>query len=418
MERESKTVEYKASISKSFLKTVSAYANYGTGKIIFGISDDLKVVEIDDTIQTCLNIENMINDNLKPIPDYSLEINNDNTITLIVKEGLDKPYLYNNKAYRRNDSSTIEIDRISFTRLILEGSNQSYEEMNSKDQNLTFEYLRKVLMDKLGIKQFNSDTLKTLQLMNLDNTYNIAAALFADKNTFKGIDIVRFGDSINEITNRVTLENISILEQFHKTIEIFNLYYEIEVIEGFERKKVELIPYEAFREVLANALVHRLWDVNANIKISMYKDKIEVSSPGGLPRDLGYEDYLNGGLSILRNPIIGNIFFRLNYIEKFGTGIRKINNIYQNSVFKPIYRLTENVISVTLPLINVEIDLNRNETILFQFISKGKVLSRSQLEQITELSKTQVIRSINSLIDKGLVETVGTGKSLKYQKKQ
>lgn len=415
MERESKVLEYKESVSKSFLKTVSAFANYGSGRIVFGVSDAYEVNGVDNPIQTCLNIENMINDNIKPCPRFSLEINIDNTITLSVSEGLDKPYLYNNKAYRRSDSATIEVDRVAFTRLILEGSNQSYEELPSKNQDLSFDYLKNILIEKLGIKEFNQDTLRTLQLMNFDGEYNNAAALFADKNTFRGIDIVRFGNSINEIENRVTLENISILEQFQKTMEVFKLYYEVDIIKGFEREKVELIPSEAFREVIANALVHRLWDVNANIKVSMYKDRIEVSSPGGLPSDLSEENYLNGGLSILRNPIIGNIFFRLNYIERFGTGIQKVKVAYQNFLFKPTFILTDNVISITLPTTNTDQKLNKNETIIFNHLSGGKVLSRAQIEQLTGLSKTQVIRALNSLMEKKLVVSEGTVRNLKYK---
>lgn len=417
MERESKVLEYKESVSKSFLKTVSAFANYGTGKIIFGISDSLEVISVSDPIQTCLDVENMINDNIKPIPDFSIEINSDDTITLLVKEGLDKPYLYNNKAYRRGDSATVEVDRVAFTRLILEGSNRSFEEMIAKEQNLTFEYLKRVLVEKLGIKEFNSDTLKTLQLMNHDGTYNIAGELLADQNAFKGIDIVRFGDSINEIENRVTLENMSILEQFHKTMDVFSLYYEVEVIDGFERKKVELIPRKAFREVIANALVHRLWDIEASIRIGMYKDKITVYSPEGLPNDVSEEDYLNGGLSILRNPIIGNVFFRLNYIEKFGTGIKRINAAYQDSSLKPVFDLSTNVISTTLPVINSTKKLNVNESIVFNCLSGGKILSRLQLEQLSDLSKTQVIRALNSLIEKELVVSTGTARNQKYRLK-
>ena len=330
---------------------------------------------------------------------------------------MDKPYLYNNKAYRRSDSATVEVDRTALKRLILEGTNQSYEELISKNQNLTFEYLEKVLVDKLGIQEFNTDTLKTLQLMNFDNTINNAGALFADKNSFKGIDIVRFGDSINEITNRITLENMSILNQFNKTMEVFELYYEVEVIDGFERKKVELIPNNAFREAIANALVHRLWDVDANIKVSMYKDKIEISSPGGLPNDLDEEDYLNGGISVLRNPIIGNIFFRLIYIENFGTGIKRINDAYRNSFLKPTYRLTDHVISITLPSVNGALKLNENETTLLKHLSGGKLLSRVQLEELSGLSKTQTIRALNSLIEKEYVVSSGTGRNSKYSLK-
>lgn len=101
-------------------------------------------------------------------------------------------------------------------------------------------------MDTLNINEFSTDTLKTLQLMNSEGKINNAGALFADQNHYKGIDIVCFGDSIDEITNRITLEKISVLEQFHKALEVFRLYYEIEKIDSAERKKIELIPQKAF----------------------------------------------------------------------------------------------------------------------------------------------------------------------------
>lgn len=250
--------------------------------------------------------------------------------------------------------------------------------------------------------------------MNINGLYNNAGALFADNNSFKGIDIVRFGKSLNEITNRVTLENVSILTQFQKVIEIYDLYYVVEVIEGFERKRKELIPRNAFREAVANALVHRLWDVNANIKISMFDDKIEISSPGGLVNDLSKEDYMRGGLSILRNPIIGNIFYRLNYIEKFGTGIRKINASYENSLFKPSYVITDTTISIILPLISNDLHLNLNEQKVINSFKGVNVLARKQIEELTGLSKSQVIRVLNSLREKQLVSTSGAGPGLKY----
>ena len=92
-----------------------------------------------------------------------------------------------------------------------------------------------------------------------------------------GIDIIRFGDSIDEIMERKTFENISILSQMEQSIQMFHQYYRYEKIEGMERKSVDKIPEKAFREAVANALVHRMWDIPASIKISMYPDKIEIS---------------------------------------------------------------------------------------------------------------------------------------------
>ncbi len=414
MDRESKTLEYKESISKSFLKSVSAFANYGDGKIIFGITDDLKIAGMSDPVQDCLRIENMVNDNLDPLPEFFLETNADKTITLMVKEGLHKPYLYHNKAYKRSDSSTIEVDRLELTRLILEGSNQSYEEQICVDQTLTFESLKKILMDTLNINEFSTDTLKTLQLMNSEGKINNAGALFADQNHYKGIDIVCFGDSIDEITNRITLEKISVLEQFHKALEVFRLYYEIERIDSTERKKIELIPQKAFREAIANALVHRLWDTKSHIKVSMFHDKIDISSPGTLPAGLSESEYLKGKVSLLRNPIIANVFFRLKYIEQFGTGIQRINETYKDSILKPVYEVYENSISVILPCINADLKLNRSEAMMLELFRNGKILSRSQVEELTGLSKSQVNKILNTFIEKNILQRIGTAKNLKY----
>lgn len=285
--RESKYLEYKENLtSNTFLKTVSAYANYGEGKIVFGIDDSGIVIGISDPVNECLNLENKINDSIKPVPEYNLEIQDDSTIILTVFEGMYKPYLYKGKAYKRNDSSTIEVERLEYNRLVLEGSNPSFEELTSSDQQLTFSKLSTELIRVMGIEQLTKDILKTLELYSDQNEFNNAAALLADNNHFKGIDIIRFGDSIDEIMERKTFENVSILSQMEQSIQMFHQYYRYEKIEGMERKSVDKIPEKAFREAVANALVHCMWDIPVSIKISMYPDKIEISSPGGLPAGL------------------------------------------------------------------------------------------------------------------------------------
>ena len=80
--REDKYLEFKENIqSNTFLKTISAFANYGTGEIVFGIDDDGIIKGVDNPEDACLRLENKINDNLKPIPRYELDIGNDSTIT-------------------------------------------------------------------------------------------------------------------------------------------------------------------------------------------------------------------------------------------------------------------------------------------------------------------------------------------------
>ena len=92
--------------------------------------------------------------------------------------------------------------------------------------------------------------------------------------------MVKFGESISIIQKRVTFENISILDVYEKAIAVFRDYYEYEVIQEADRKKVEKIPEAAFREAIANSLIHRVWDVESQIRVLMFDDRIEVVSPG------------------------------------------------------------------------------------------------------------------------------------------
>ena len=400
------------------MKTVSAYANYGTGEIVFGITDDGRKTGVLNPVDACLNLENKINDSLKPVPDYKIEIREESLIVLTVYEGIYKPYLYKGKAYKRNDSSTIEVERLEYNRLILEGCNQSFEETVSIDQNLTFQQLEKKFIDTMGITKLNIDILKTLELYSDKNGFNNAAALLADKNSFKGIDIIRFGDSIDEIMDREFFDGISVISQLEKSTQMFWKYYQYEKIEGSERKIIDKVPEKAFREAIANALVHRMWDINAAIKVSMYSDRIEISSPGGLPAAISEEEYLNGQISILRNPIIGNVFFRLKYIEKFGTGILRINRAYANALIKPSYQIFSNSIKVILPVISTDYNLNETEKMLLTFLKNRNNLTRKEIEKLSGMEKTKIIRGLNNLIQKNIVQREGNGRGTRYKIKK
>ena len=160
--RETRTMEFKETITNTFLKTVSAFSNYDGGVILFGVDDEGNSKGLSDVKQSCLDIENKINDSISPQPDYKLETqNNDKIIKLTVQSGAQKPYLYRSKAYKRNDTATIEVDTQEFSRLVLEGKNIRFEELPCKDQNLTFQILQRKLKEHIQIETFSQDTLKT-----------------------------------------------------------------------------------------------------------------------------------------------------------------------------------------------------------------------------------------------------------------
>lgn len=417
MERESSILECKEDITNTFLKTVSAFANYQDGKIIFGVRDDGTVKGIPQAVQKCLDIENKINDSISPQPDYTLKINEKNqTIILTVRKGDNPPYLYKNKAYRRSDSASLEVDRLALNRLILEGSHRYFEDLPAEDSSLTFSVLSREMEKQLGVSQVDTDVLKTLGFYTAEGKFSHVAELFSDQNTFPGVDMMVFGRSINEIRERIKIHGCSVLSLFHQAVERIAREYQVEKIDGVERRMVEKIPGQAIREAMANALVHRTWDIPTAIRVAMYPDKVEITSPGGLPAGISQEEYLHHQISILRNPKLANVFYRLGYIEAFGTGIQRILYAYRQSRVKPDFQVTDHIIQVTLPLVDAMPPLDQEEQRICAVFPENGLLSRQEIEQATGFEKTKVIRLLNRLVGKKAVLKVGKGRGTRYQR--
>ena len=413
--RETRILEFKETITNAFLKTVSAFSNYDGGTILFGVDDDGNVKGLPDVKQACLDIENKINDSISPQPNYTLEIqNNDQTIKLTVTSGLQKPYLYKSKAYKRNDTATIEVDTLEFSRLVLDGKNIRFEELPCKDQELSFEILQRKLKERIQIETFNQDTLKTLNLYDNVNGFNNAAGLLADKNHFPGIDIVKFGENISIIQKRITFDNTSVLDEYEKALAVFRDYYQYEIIEGADRKKIEKIPEEAFREAIANALIHRAWDVDSHIRVSMFDDRIEVVSPGGLPSGITVEEYLSGKLSILRNRNLANVFYRLGFVEIFGTGITRIKQLYTEGLMKPDFEVSDNAIKIVLPLFEKNASLTEDEKVIYKLLSKTMLKSISEIAPYMPFGKSKTTKLLKDMGKKGVITIEGKGRGTKY----
>jgi len=196
---ENRYIEYKERYTKGILKTISAFSNYHDGTIIIGVSDNGQIIGVDDPIQTRLNIENTINDSVKPRPDFEVyEKTIDNKAILVFKifKGQFTPYVIDGKAYRRADTSTVAIEKHEYDELILYGRNLSFEELEYKGSELTFNKLGGLLTESLGVHHINEDVLRSLELINHEKWTN-AAAFLADKNKFndRGSDMIAYSDN-------------------------------------------------------------------------------------------------------------------------------------------------------------------------------------------------------------------------------
>lgn len=413
--RETKKLEFKRDLSNSFLKTVSAFANYGSGRILFGVDDAGNKLGLDDPASVALAIENKINDAISPVPEYSIDIDSrTGVIELTVYAGLRKPYLYHSKAYRRSDTSTVAVDQLELKRLVLEGENLTYDAFPINDTDLAFTYLESWLGRAAGVSAVTPDVLRSLELLDADGAYNIAAKLLADNNDMPGIDAVRFGESISVLLDRETYAGCSILEQYDRAVELFRRYYVYEEVAGFERVERQRIPENAFREAIANALVHRQWDVTSHVTVSMFDDRVEVVSLGGLPSGLSLHDYLEGQVSVLRNPILGNVFFRLHIIERFGTGTLRIRDAYRGFARQPRFTVSDSSIRVMLPVALQTPGLSADEEVVWHVL-EGRTMAISDIAEAVGFSKTKLKGILKRMAQVGVIEVVGSGRGTRYR---
>jgi ATP-dependent DNA helicase RecG len=258
--------------------------------------------------------------------------------------------------------------------------------------------------------------------------------------------LIRFyGDSVLNIKDRLFVNDISIVVQYEKCVGFFDKHISKgDLIQGAYRTPFEEIPLIAFREAVANAIVHRSYSVEADIKIEIFDSRIEIVSPGGLPEGISEEEFLDGRISICRNKTISNIFVKMGIIERLATGIRRIKESYKESATNPEFIIGKNTVKVVLPILKIEksiiktgfsvydsdnlmgLDneynsydrvseaLIKEEKLLLRYMKKNKQVSRSKAEEILLLKKTQTVHVLNKLIEKGIIFKAGKGNKTYY----
>ncbi len=420
-DKESNILELKREYSNSILKTISAFSNYDGGKIVIGVDDDRNIVGIDNIKDLKISIENKINNSIEPRPLIEFNERRHNGFTvleIVVIRGFFTPYLYNGKAYMRKDTSTVQVDHHEFVRLATEGRSYSYDEVNASNQNLIFTTLEKILINRKNIEKLNKDILITLELINNDDIFNNAGELLSDNNQIKssGIDIIRFnGNDVSSYINRHESTKKSVLSQLEDVENLFDKYYpHVEEIKGMYREKVEQVPKSAFREAIVNALIHRDYHERGQIQVSFFDNRVEILSPGALPKEISEKDYIYGIRSVSRNPILANVFKILDLIEKFGTGIKKMRDSYSNSHHNPVFLIEPKSVTVILPNLLYDDSKFDDKSKIINYFSINKKATREDIENKFKLNKTSAINILNELIKENIIRREGESINIVY----
>ena len=427
---ENNNTEFKREFVDEVKKTVIAFANTAGGKIYIGVDDDGSAVGVSDPDDVMLKCSNAIRDAIRPditmFVNYSVEtIANKQVVVIDVQRGTSIPYYLESKGIRpagvyvRQGALSVPASETAILKMIKETDGDKYENARSIQQELTFNSAKKEF--ETDSVSFNEQTMRTLKLISDDGVYTNLGLLLSDQcpHTIKA--------AVFEGTNKFVFKdraefNGSLLEQINSAYEYINRYNRTRSeFEGIHRIDIRDYPVEAIREALLNSVVHRDYAFSASILISIFDDRIEIVSIGGLVRGIT-KDEIFMGLSVQRNEALANVFYRLNLIEAFGTGISKIFRLYEGFNVKPSIETSDNAFKIILPntvsakeMISVaKPKRSLTDDDILQAFRRTGVVTRSGIEEYANISQAGASRIVRRLLDEGKITKIGNGKSSRY----
>ncbi|MCK4308112.1 putative DNA binding domain-containing protein [candidate division WOR-3 bacterium] len=351
--RESEKIELKKSTAelKQALVSLCAFANSSTGTLYFGISDKGKIIGQEITDSTLKKVSTTILSLIEPrlYPNVYVEkIDKRDILVVEVKNSPEKPYFYKGKSYKRVGTTDVYLSRYEIEKYLYERENPAYR----FDKTIIKEYKEGVAVKTLRWFLKKAKEERNLPV-NLSENRNVILSklglLTQDKLNFAGL--IAFGKEIQRYFSD-TIVKCALFEGIDKTGRILdhieikdNIFNQIDYAENFilrnirksawinpqtgRREERYELPYLAIREAIANAVAHRDYRISSHIDVAVFDDRIEVWSPGELPSGIKMKDLFKKHISVLRNPAIAEVLFLARYIERWGTGIDKMNRLMQ-----------------------------------------------------------------------------------------
>ena len=430
---ESEVVELKAEIVGDICKEVIAFANTKGGSLYIGVSNDGSVVGVENADQVTLQLNNMIRDSIKPDVTMFVHYNTQHVgdkdiIAVTIQKGTDRPYYLGSKGlkpsgvYIRNGTSSDPASDTAIRKMIKETDGDSFESMRALEQNLSFEAAKRQF-EKQSIP-FDSAKMQTLGMITSDGIYSNVALLLSDQcaSTVKAATFA--GDDKGTFQDRREFGG-SLFQQMEELYSYLDMRNQTKAtFDGLYRIDARDYPEEALREALLNSLVHRDYSFSASTLVSVYNNRIEFVSVGGLPAGIELDDLMLG-LSVCRNPKLAAIFYCLQLIEAYGIGMPKIMKAYAGAEVKPKIEVSSNAFKITLPNRNrtsnkAEMSVGApksDENLILDFICSNGSIVRRDVDQLLDVSQATANRILKRMVAEGLIYQDGNGRKTKYRRK-
>jgi len=430
--QESETVELKAIVVEDIKKEIIAFANCEGGKLYIGVRDDGTVLGLDDPDGASLQVSNMVRDAIKPdltmfIHYETLTVDGKKIVAVDIQHGTERPYYISKKGLRpegvyvRQGYSSVPATNTAIRHMIKETDGDHFEEMRSLEQNLTFERARKEFAER-NIK-FGQAQMKTLGMMTQDGIYTNLGLLLSDQCVHTIKAAVFEGTNQNQFKDRKEFTG-SLFQQMDDAYDFIDFrnqtHSSFEKLRRIDRRDY---PEVAVREALLNLLVHREYSFRASTFISIYADRIEFTSIGGLVSGVTLKD-VTMGISVCRNVKLANVFYRLELIEAYGTGILKIMDAYERTRMTPQIETSDNAFKIILPNLNAKTEQKEQESTgsesgmeeekVIALAKERGFITRKEVEILLGIGQTTSGRLLKQMIGNGLLVQEGKGKNTYY----
>jgi len=423
---ESQTVELKEKVVDDIKKEVIAFANSDGGTLYVGITDDGNIAGVDDPDANMLQISNMIRDAIKPditmfVEYYIEEIKDKKIIRVYVQKGTHSPYYLVGKGIRpegvyiRQGTSAVPASEETIRRMIKDTDGEHFECIRSLTQSLSFSALEAEFKSRKIM--FGENQLVTLGIKTTEGIYTNLGLLLSDQCVHTIKAAVFEGEKKAVFQDRRDFSG-SLLQQMNEAYNFIDLNNKTKAtFLGLHRIDQQDYPEEAVREALLNSLVHREYSFSGSTLISIFSDRLEFVSFGGLVKGLTINDILLG-ISQCRNEKLAAIFYRLKLIEAYGTGIPKIMESYEGSPYKPQIESSDNAFKIILPNRNFAvgnlIDVTDQEKIILELAKEKKKLLRRDIEERLNISSSRAGVILKQLVEHNLLDAVANGRNRFY----
>ena len=428
---ETEKIEFKSQFTEEIYKEVIAFANTDGGIVYVGMDNDGNAVGLKDVDKEYTRITNGIRDAI--MPDVTMFVRftiQDNKVGCItVSEGTNKPYYLKGKGLKpsgvfvRQGTSSVPASLEQIRQMIKESDGDTFEESRSLEQELTFEAAEKAF--KFYGVEFSREKYRALGMtQKKDGIYTNLAWILSDQ-CMHTTKIAVFSDEACTVFRDSREFGGSVFRQFENTVSYLALCNKtISVIKGVVRTDRQDYPEEAIREALLNAIVHRDYSFSGSIIINVTDCKMEFISLGGLLFGLSLDD-IRSGISQPRNKNLAEVFHRLRLIESYGTGIRRIFNLYADCPKQPQIEVTANTFKIILPNMNAVISAgvgtvsavtSQMQKVLDHIRANGKITEK-EIGDLLGLKKTRTFTIAKQMKDLGLIKVVGRGEGKYYTMK-